>query len=102
MSSIRISFGSNGLIDNEEIKLGHTRKLNNPHYIPLTELLSPKGFWTKTTIKAELENTYLKIKNEALNHNDLEPYGTPELIQVIHKLTSIVRKMKSTDCLRVL
>ena len=62
---LEFDFVSNGLIDNEEIKLGHLKKLNIIHYIPLTELLSPKGFWTKTTIKAELENTYLEIKNQA-------------------------------------
>ena len=84
-SFLEFDFDSNGLIDNEEIKLGHTKKLNILHYIPLTELFSPKGFWTKTTIKAELENTYLKIKNEALNLNDLEPYGTPELIQASNR-----------------
>ncbi len=68
-------FNSNAIVENEEVKIGHSKKLNYLHQLPVDVLLSPSGSWTKSAIDAHLETSYQTVKSEALSHADNEPFG---------------------------
>lgn len=78
-------FNSDGIVGNEEIKLGHSKKLNYLHQLPIEVLFSPSGFWTIETINAHLEDSYQAMKTEALSHADNEPFGANGLIQASYR-----------------
>lgn len=68
-------FNSNGVVENEEVKIGHSKKVNYLHQLPVEILLSPSGSWTKGAIDAHLETSYQAVKSEALSHADNESFG---------------------------
>lgn len=78
-------FNANGTIENEEIKTGHSKKLNYLHQLPLSELLSSSGHWTKTMIDEHLEKSYQDVKSEALSHSDTDPFGMNGIIQASYR-----------------
>jgi len=78
-------FNSNGIVENEEVKLGHSKKMNYLYQLPVEILLSPSGFWTKDAIDAHLETSYQAVKSEALSHSDNEPFGANDITQASYR-----------------
>ncbi|MBO9667785.1 MAG: hypothetical protein J7501_13360 [Bdellovibrio sp.] len=86
-SSALFEFDSNsdGIVDNDEIKVGHAKKLNFLYQLPVEVLFSPKGSWTHQALNTYLEDSYQLVKAEALSHTDDEPMGANGLVQASYR-----------------
>jgi len=78
-------FDSNGTVDNEEVRIGHSKKSNYLYQLPVEALLSPTDFWTRTGINEHLEKSYQSVKSEALSHSDTEPFGMNGITQASYR-----------------
>lgn len=78
-------FNSDGIVENDEIKLGHSKKTNYLHQVPVASFLSSQGFWTKKTFDAYLESSYQAVKSEALSHRDDEVFGVNGINQASYR-----------------
>jgi hypothetical protein len=78
-------FNSDGIVENEEIQIGHSKKMNLLHQIPIEVLFAPDGSWTKSALDVHLENSYQTVKAEAFSHYDTESFGANGMIQASYR-----------------